>query len=200
MKLNKLSIKDKDLFDRFFALENHNLSNYSFVNVFIWMGLFDIFWAVLDESLCLFLKDRFATFMYLPPLGRRRSGGLIEQGFSIMDGLNQNRAYSRIENVPQEDIDFYGALGYQAEYHCCDYVYATERLAGLKGNRFKASVGRRIIFLSTTDFRTSRFRFPAIRSSACFYAAAGSGSVNSPLGILFIAICLTTAFAVRRSQ
>ncbi len=42
MKLNKLTVKDKKLFDKFLGLKTHSLSVYAFENIYIWRGLFDI--------------------------------------------------------------------------------------------------------------------------------------------------------------
>ena len=58
VKLNKLTIKDKKLFDKFFRLREHELSVYAFENIYIWQSLFDIEWAIIEDSLCVFFKDK----------------------------------------------------------------------------------------------------------------------------------------------
>ena len=138
MKFNDLNIKHKLLFDRFLHLGRHELSAHAFANIFIWKDLFRIFWVILEDNLCVFLQDDFGTFMYLPPLGKRQSRALVDSCFQIMDDLNPNQQFSRIENVEEKDLDLYRGFGYKIVLKSNDYVYRRDELALLAGNRFKS--------------------------------------------------------------
>jgi len=137
MKFNKLAIKDKKLFDKFFRLDEHELSVYAFENICIWQGLFDIEWLVIDDCLCVFFKDKFGCFLNLPPLGRKVSPEVIEKAFEILDSLNKNKSMSRIENIEAGDLPFYRKLSYKCRDKFPDYLCLRESLAGLRGNKFK---------------------------------------------------------------
>ena len=76
--------------------------------------------------------------MYLPPLGKELDEETIKAAFEIMNTYNENKDVSRIENIEQEDIGFYKDLGYQAYLKSKDYLYKTQDLIGLRGNRFKS--------------------------------------------------------------
>lgn len=137
MKLQKLTIKDKRFFEKYLKLSQHKLCAYAFENIYIWEGLFDIYWALIDESLCVFFKDISGYFLYLPPLAKNLKSSVISEVFKIMRKLNKNRAVSRIENVERKDINFYNNLGYEARYKSCDYISKRTDLSQLKGERFK---------------------------------------------------------------
>lgn len=138
MKYRSLKLKDKILFEKFLNIKRYELSTYAFANIFIWRDLFKIFWVIIEDNLCIFFKDDLGTFLYLPPLGKRKSKNLIKICFDIMDGLNLNRDISRIENVDEQNLDFYRSLGYECIYKGYDYICASNDLLELKGNRFKS--------------------------------------------------------------
>lgn len=131
-------IKNKLLFDRFFKLRLHELAVYAFENVYIWKGLFDIYWAVIDSSLCIFFKDRLGCFLYLPPQGERPSPAAISAAFGIMDKYNKRRSISRIENIEEQEVGFYKKLGYVCREKFPDYLCQRSDLVDLRGDRFKS--------------------------------------------------------------
>lgn len=138
MQLNKISIKDKEVFAEYLGFCRHELSVYAFENIYIWKNLFEIYWKVIKESLCVFFKDSMGCFMYTAPLAKKAQAQVIEEAFSIMDSFNKNKEVSRIENVAGRDLSFYQALGYQCNYKSSDYLYLRSDLARLEGNRFKS--------------------------------------------------------------
>lgn len=138
MQLRKLNIKDKELFDKFLSFNRHELSPYAFENIYIWKGLYQIYWALIKDSLCVFFQDKMGCFLYIAPLGIKREPKVIPEAFRIMHGFNKNKAISRIENIEQKDLSFYQALGYDCQYKFSDYLCKREDLAQLKGNKFKS--------------------------------------------------------------
>lgn len=138
MRLHRLSLKDKQLFDKFLRLTPHGLSVYAFENIYIWEKLFDIYWTVIDDNLCIFFKDKIGSFMYTPPLGRQIKPQVIEKTFGIMDRFNKNKEISRIENVETKTLGFYQDLGYECIDKPGDYLCKRIDLVQLKGNKFKS--------------------------------------------------------------
>lgn len=136
--LKKLSIKDKHIFEEFFNLKRHQLSSYQFSNIFVWKCFYKIFWQIIDDSLCVFFKDKLGCFMYTSPLGKKLSLSIIRECFQIMDRFNRNKSISRIENVESSEIDFYRNIGYIVEEKYPDYLCLRKELAELRGSRFKA--------------------------------------------------------------
>ncbi|MFH1640751.1 MAG: phosphatidylglycerol lysyltransferase domain-containing protein [Candidatus Omnitrophota bacterium] len=138
MKINKLSARDKEIFNRFLSKSRHELSVYAFENIYVWKGLFDIQWSVIENSLCVFFKDNIGCFLYLAPLSERNDPRVVNKAFEVMDSINRNDAISRIENVEEQDISFYKGLGYCIGNKSCDYLCKREDLVRLEGNRFKS--------------------------------------------------------------
>lgn len=157
MKLKKLAVKDKKLFDKFFRLAEHELSVYAFENICIWQGLFDIKWLIIDDCLCVFFKDKFGCFLNLPPLGREVSQEVIEKVFEILDGFNKNKSMSRIENIQAGDLPFYQKSGYECQDKYSDYLCLRESLAGLKGNKFKTKRACCNYFVKNYKFEYASF-------------------------------------------
>lgn len=138
MKLKNLSAKDKGIFNKFLGLNKHELSVYAFENIYIWNGLFDIYWSVIADNLCIFFKDKIGCFLYTAPLSLTRKIEAIKKSFEIMDGFNKNRDMSRIENIEEADLSFYESLGYAARSKSYDYLCKRTDLVGLAGDNFKS--------------------------------------------------------------
>jgi len=138
MKLYKLTLKDKKLFRYYLNLREHELSTYSFVNIYIWKELFTIRWTIIKDSLCVFFQDKIGCFLYLSPLAKNLNPSVIKACFKIMDSFNKNKNFSRIENVEEKDLNFYKKLGYECKEKFPDYLCKREDLVQLSGNKFKA--------------------------------------------------------------
>lgn len=138
MKLKKLSRKDKGIFNKFLGLGRHELSVYAFENIYIWKGLFDIYWTVIEGSLCVFFKDKIGCFLYLAPLSQNKKPEVIKKAFQVMNRLNKNKEISRIENVEGGGLSFYEDLGYACQNKSYDYLCRRQDLVQLKGDKFKS--------------------------------------------------------------
>jgi len=152
MRLNKLSLSDKNIFDKYFALRKHKLSVYSFSNIYIWQRFFDIRWVLIEDTLCVFFKDNIGAFLYLSPLGKANSRCVIEKAFGMLNRLNKNTAFARIENIEEEDLLFYKGLGYDVTFKSNDYLCKRADLADLKGDKFKSKRASCNYFIKNNDF------------------------------------------------
>ena len=159
LKLNRLTIKDKPLVDKYLKKIKISLSAYHFAPLFIWKDLFKIYWVVIENNLCLFYQDNIGIFMPLEPIGichSRESGNpddldspvkpgndkilsfterlhndaLINKCFEIMDFYNPNKEISRIENVSQE-------ITGRTKLKDIEYLCLRQALAELKGDAYR---------------------------------------------------------------
>lgn len=152
MKLHALTLKDKKVFDEFLSREEHELSVYAFENIYIWRGLFQIHWGIIEGCLCVFFKDDFGAFLYLKPLGENKSNGLIEKVFQVMDKANKNKEVSRIENIEAKDTPFFESAGYNCVPKSHDYICLRKGLVSLSGNKFKSQRASFNFFTKNYDF------------------------------------------------
>jgi len=158
MKLNKLTLKDQRSFNKYLAFARHELASFSFANIYIWRSIFDIQWILIENSLCIFFRDRIGCFMYLPPLAEEKRPQIIKQVFAIMDAVNENKDISRIENIGQEDLEYYRALGYLCHQKYPDYLCSRSDLELLKGNKFKSQRASYNYFIKHYNFEASRLK------------------------------------------
>lgn len=79
MRLKKLDVKDRRVFAEFLGLSRHELSVYAWENILIWKGLYDIRWALLEKTLCVFFIDKIGCFQYLAPLGQDLSKNVLKK-------------------------------------------------------------------------------------------------------------------------
>lgn len=159
VKLQRLMPRDKELFNRFLGLLSHELSAYIFLNIYIWKGIFDIYWTLIDESLLCFFKDKMGFFLYLSPLSKNLKPEVVKEGFRIMDCFNKNKAISRIENVEENELSFYQDLGFMCKDKPGDYLYKRMDLAELQGNNFKSKRSSFNYFLKHYQFEYLPFSF-----------------------------------------
>ncbi|MCX5702782.1 MAG: phosphatidylglycerol lysyltransferase domain-containing protein [Candidatus Omnitrophica bacterium] len=157
MKLKILSLQDKGIFNKFLGLNRHELSVYAFENIYIWKGLFDIYWSVIADNLCIFFKDKIGCFLYTSPLSLTKNLQAIRKSFEIMDGFNKNRDISRIENIEETDLPFYESLGYCIRSKSYDYLCKRADLVGLAGDNFKSKRACCNYFTKHYEFRLLPF-------------------------------------------
>jgi len=138
MKLNKLSLRDRGIFEKYLRAASRELSVYAFENIFIWKGLFDISWGIVENNLCVFFKDRLGCFLYLPPLGKKVNARNVKAAFEVMDKFNRaNYEISRIENVEEKKIGQFRRLGYEISAKPPEYICVGDELSRLKGDKFR---------------------------------------------------------------
>lgn len=157
MRLKSLELRDKAVFEKYLGSEKHELSVYSFDNIFIWKTLFDIRWSIDKDNLFVFFSDKIGSFLYLEPLAKDLSPEALEEAFDYLGSLNRNREISRIENAEEKNLDLYSRLGFEYKEKSCDYVCVRDSLAGLKGNVFKSKRADYNYFLKNYKFVFSDF-------------------------------------------
>lgn len=151
--MKNLEVEDKEVFKRYLEIKEHRLSAFSFANIFIWKDLFKISWQIIDDCLCVFMQDTVGCFMYLPALGKNVSGETINKCFSIMDSLNSNKKFSRIENVEEDELDLYKSLGLREKFKTNEYLYKKDDLVSLSGNKYKSKRSSVNYFIKNYKFR-----------------------------------------------
>ncbi len=157
MKLKKLSIADRKIFQRYLNISCRELSVYAFANIYIWKGLFEVNWTIDKDCLCVFFRDKMGIFLYLPPLGVRITEETIVKVFALMNDLNPNPEVSRIENLEKKDLDLYHRLGYKSFPKSSDYICLRTDLVRLKGNAFKSKRASRNYFCKHYAYKFKPF-------------------------------------------
>ena len=157
MKLHNLSLRDKATFSQYLALDNHELSVYAFENIYIWKELFEISWAIIEGSLCVFFRDKIGAFLYLSPLTNKLKPQVVPEVFKILDKFNANKEISRIENAEEKDLAFYRNFGLECLQKSSDYLCLRDDLVELKGDKFKSKRASFNYFVKNYNFEYRLF-------------------------------------------
>lgn len=159
LTLRPLILDDRPRFDAALASIDTQLAHYAFAPHFIWRGLLDYGWTEIAGHLCLFAASSDGLFMPLPPLGPlERFAEAVNQAFSFMRERNRGSAVTRIDNVPEALRVPLGAMGYVLKSKDPDYLYRTEELAELAGDRYKSQRAACNRFVRTQTFRYEPYR------------------------------------------
>lgn len=96
--------------------------------------------------------------MYLSPLAKEQRPAVAKEAFAVMDSFNKNKDISRIENVPEHDLEYYRALGYLGHDKYSDYLCQRDDLALLRGNKFKSQRASYNYFIKHYNFDYCRLK------------------------------------------
>ena len=141
MQLHSLTLKDKPIFDAYADRTCTRLSNYAFAPIYVWREHFQFYWTLLTDYLCIFAKQGDDYFMPILPMPYKIENrdylSVVREVSQFMLASNRNPHIARIENVPQEMISSFEKNGFRATLKETEYLYETEALVGLRGDRYK---------------------------------------------------------------
>jgi hypothetical protein len=157
IELKDFTLGDKEIINYYLRSQRHELAVFAFENIYLWKRLYDIFWAVIEGELCVFFKDQLGSFLYLPPLNRRKNYKVLEKILHLLDALNPHAGIWRIETIEEKDISLYREFGLEVKYKSCDYLCQREELAELKGNKFKSQRSSCNHFTKNFEFTQAGF-------------------------------------------
>lgn len=114
------------------------LSGYAFAPHYVWHDFFDFYWTIIDDQFCLFANQDGDYFMPILPMGQSLNQSVIRQAYQFILETNRAKQVARIENVPSCLIPFFQEMGFHAVQKETEYLYKTEALIQLKGDRYKS--------------------------------------------------------------
>lgn len=142
MQLQPLTRNDKPIFARYVQQTCPRLSSYAFAPLYIWRDHFALYWGELKGHLCVFAKQNDDYFMPILPIPYADNScsylNVVRKAYQFMLELSRNPHIARIENVPQEMLAFFEKHGFSATLKESEYLYETEALSTLSGNRYKS--------------------------------------------------------------
>ncbi|AXH12797.1 DUF2156 domain-containing protein [Halarcobacter bivalviorum] len=149
--LKHFDLRAKEEMQNYLKQVNVNLSDYTFSGNYVWLSTATGFYAIVNDTFCLFILNSGEMSMLLPPLGKKKNTyKAILECFEIMNTHNSNRNYSKIEyvheNILEGFVDYLeeGTLIYEMlkdfiiEKKLVDYIYKVEDLIDLKGDAYKS--------------------------------------------------------------
>lgn len=137
MQLQPLTLDDRPIFEAYASRMCMSLSSYAFAPLYVWQDHFQYYWTLLDNHFCVFAKQRDDYFMPIMPMGVPFSLDVVMSTWQFMLESNQNAQIARIENVPEKLLSIFKNEGFHAIQKETEYVYRTENLSELRGDRYK---------------------------------------------------------------
>ena len=141
MQLRPLTLEDKSVFEAYASQMYIHLSSYAFAPLYVWRKHFQFYWTLLHDHFCIFAKQGDDYFMPILPIpcavGNRSHLKIVSDAYQFMLESNQNPQIARIENVPEELLPLFQNEGFHAIQKETEYVYRTEDLSELRGDRYK---------------------------------------------------------------
>ena len=148
-ELKPFGLKAKDVFEKYLAKVEVDISDYTFAANYIWLGNSSGFYAVINKCFCLFVMTGGELTMLLPPIGKKKNvDKAIVSCFEIMNANNSSPYYARIDYVQASTVEefiqsedeaqsmFQMLEHYIIEKKLVDYVYEVDKLIELKGNSY----------------------------------------------------------------
>ena len=149
--LKHFDLRAKEEMDKYLNVINVDISDYTFAGNYIWLSTATGFYAIVNDTFCLFILNSGELSMLLPPLGEKNNTyEAMLKCFDIMNTHNSNKNYSKIEYVHENLLEGFvdyleeGTLIYDMlkdfviEKKLVDYIYESEDLIELKGDPYKS--------------------------------------------------------------
>jgi hypothetical protein len=149
--LKHFDLSAKETMDKYLNLINVDVSDYTFAGNYIWLSTATGFYAIVNDTFCLFILNSGELTMLLPPIGKKENTyEAIIDCFEIMNSHNSNRNYSKMEYVHEDILEGFvdyleeGTLIYEMlkdfiiEKKLVDYIYKVDDLIDLKGDSYKS--------------------------------------------------------------
>ncbi|GHV08333.1 hypothetical protein AGMMS50229_16580 [Campylobacterota bacterium] len=148
-QLKPFNMEAKESMERYLAFVDTEVSDYTFAQNYIWLTYSSGFYAIVNDTFCLFLLSGEELTMLLPPLGEQdKVNDALIECFEIMNTHNSSIYFSRIDyvcdsflysfvNYLEDGTEIFEILeSFLVEKRLVDYIYLTDDLIDLKGNAY----------------------------------------------------------------
>ncbi|KIM12290.1 MAG: ribonuclease HII [Sulfurovum sp. FS08-3] len=149
--LKHFDLRAKPIMNHYLNIVNVDISDYTFAGNYIWLSSSTGFYAIVNDTFCLFVLNSGVLTMLLPPLGKSQNTyAAMLECFEIMNAHNTSKNYSKIEYVHENMLEGFvdyleeGTLIYDMlkdfliEKKLVDYIYSVNDLIELKGDGYKS--------------------------------------------------------------
>lgn len=136
-RFEEITIQDKPVFQAALTQSPPQISEHTFTNLFIWNYYYHFLWCLWDECLCITARPVGKAPFLLPPIG---TGNVAELTLDLLHHLQRMEVQPCMHRVPEHLVSSYLA-GHDhfiitPDRDNSDYVYRTDDLIKLEGNRY----------------------------------------------------------------
>ena len=120
----------------FLEAQRGSLSYHALAPIYVWSGVFDLYWKVLGERAAIFAVGDGNCFLIAPPMGAGDLAGPAREALDIMRALDPNAPSPRIQDADDAMSSELVGHGWTVRDTHEEFVYERAALASLKGNRY----------------------------------------------------------------
>ncbi len=128
------------------------LSSASLTNLALWQDFFEFEWREIQGCGCVWVHSGKSSFVYWPPRGNKMSVAVVAEVFAQLKKENGDRPVARVENVPQEDLNFFPEADYRYFSKGDEFIYERAAIAELRGNAYKTKRNAYNQFVKNNSF------------------------------------------------
>ena len=147
-----IELIDKKVFTDFFTADPPLTSELTFTNLFIWRGRYEPLWQAREDCLLIILRPADEEPFGLPPVGPGNKGEALSYLLHQLEKVSQK---PRICRVPKYFVERHvESISYRTvrDRDNSDYVYLSENLINLPGNKYHRKKNHVNRFSKNHDF------------------------------------------------
>lgn len=158
LNFKALDLKDRDLFKKYLGDYNFNTYEYSFLNLYLWRKYCNVEYTLLHDVLIVKKSEEGKGTVFMQPIGYNRDN-LRDIVMELMEykknDKNMKVLFSDVEEPFLEElINLFGDdVKYYQDVKNFDYIYETEKLIKLDGDKLRKRKSQYNHFVSNYDYR-----------------------------------------------
>ena len=136
-RFREIRLEDKNFFQDYFTHSPPQISEYTFTNLFIWRNYYRLEWCLWDVCLCILARPEGSQPFFLPPLCEKKPKERVEDLLLYLKGQGIRETVRRVpEDLVNQYLKDHDHFEIALDRDNCDYVYITDDLIKLEGNKF----------------------------------------------------------------
>jgi Uncharacterized conserved protein len=159
LEFKSLTIKDKDIFDKYLKPYVYETCEYSFTNLFIWRKALEIQYALYNDVIIVMKMDFDGNFHFMQPIGYKKESLKEITDFLITQKKELAIEYlfkDAEERFIEDIIDVYGhTFTIEEDRDNFDYIYESNALATLSGKKLHKKKNHYNYFIKNYQYETS---------------------------------------------
>lgn len=141
LQFSDLSIKDRDVFNKYLKSERYEGSEMNFTNFFMWKDVYNFRYTELHEHLCIIAVPKVGIPYAMIPVGSGEGAKLeaiVSELMAYFEAKGWKFSFKRVE---ENKLDLFKALNafnfkFDEDRDNSDYLYTSSDLINLKGKKY----------------------------------------------------------------
>lgn len=136
--LQDINIESKPLFDKYFSQYNHQISDFTFTNLFMWRKSYNIKYSIINDFLCIFAQYKNHDPFIFYPLGSGDLKPIVNELTDYFKKIGHRLIIKSLTTEMKDKLtaNFPYKFLIKPVRDSFDYIYKSSDLINLKGKKF----------------------------------------------------------------